>query len=136
MLHGSVGIPKVHVYSTEGNYNVLVMDLLGSSLEDLLKNCGGQFSLKTTLMLAEQMLEKIELLHRKELIHRDIKPSNFLMDVSKHSPKLYMIDFGMSKRYITLGDKEVPKEHIEYRDGKSFIGTPRFASANVHQGVE
>ena len=49
----STGIPKVYYYNTEGQYNVMVMDLLGKSLDDLLKPLGGRYTVKTTLMLAD-----------------------------------------------------------------------------------
>jgi serine/threonine protein kinase len=46
-------IPQVLYYGVEGNHNVMVMDLLGKSLESLLTICGKKFSLKTVLMVAD-----------------------------------------------------------------------------------
>ena len=60
-------------YGAEKGYNVLVMDLLGPSLEDLFNFCGRRFTLKTVLMLADQMIGRVEYLHAKNFIHRDIK---------------------------------------------------------------
>ena len=65
-----VGIPNVHWYGIEGEYNVMVIDILGKSLEDLFNDCGRKFSLKTVLMLADQLLCRIEIMHSKCYIHR------------------------------------------------------------------
>lgn len=75
----SDGIPAVKWFGSEGDYNVLVIDLLGPSLEDLFNYCGKKFSLKTVLMLADQMLHRLEYMHSRSYIHRDVKPDNFLI---------------------------------------------------------
>lgn len=75
----SDGIPSVKWFGSEGDYNVLVIDLLGPSLEDLFNYCGKKFSLKTVLMLADQMLHRLEYMHSRSYIHRDVKPDNFLI---------------------------------------------------------
>jgi serine/threonine protein kinase len=130
-LSGSVGIGRVHHYGTYGSSNVMVMDLLGASLEDLFTRCGRRFSLKTTLKLADQLLERVDAIHSRHLIHRDIKPANFVMGTDT-SELCYCIDFGLSKRFRnphTLA-------HIPHRVGKSLTGTPRYASINNHLGIE
>jgi serine/threonine protein kinase len=73
------GIPAVKWFGSEGDYNVLVIDLLGPSLEDLFNYCGKKFSLKSVLMLADQMLHRLEYMHSRSYIHRDVKPDNFLI---------------------------------------------------------
>ena len=90
-----VGIPSVRWYGTEGDYNVMVIDLLGKSLEDLFNDCGRRLNLKTVLILADQLLCRLEIIHTKCYIHRDIKPDNFLMGKGLRKHMVYVIDFGL-----------------------------------------
>lgn len=131
LSHGT-GIPKVRHSGNEGGYNVMVMDLLGPSLEDLFSFCSRKFTLKTVLLLAEQMLTRIEFIHRQNYIHRDIKPDNFLMGLGKQGNLVYLIDFGLAKQYCD----PLTRKHIAYRENKSLTGTARYASVNTHQGIE
>ncbi|KAL0482794.1 casein kinase [Acrasis kona] len=127
----ALGIPRVRWYGIEGDYNVMVMDLLGPSLEEQFNRCGRKFSLKTVLMLADQMLKRVEYIHSKNFIHRDIKPDNFLMGVVKKGHVVYMIDYGLAKKY-----RDSKHVHIPYRDNKHLTGTARYASINNHLGIE
>jgi len=64
------GIPRVHWFGVEGENNVMVMDLLGPSLEDLFNYTKRQFTIKTVLMIANQIvIISITLLARKNRIH-------------------------------------------------------------------
>ena len=133
MLGGGPGIPAVHWFGSEGKYNVMVMDLLGSSLEKLFNDCGRTFSLKTVLMLADQMLARLEYVHGKQLVHRDIKPDNFLLGKGPFESVLFLIDYGLSKRYL---DPRTGGTHIPFRDDKQLTGTARYASLHAHLGRE
>jgi len=132
ILAGGVGVPNVHWYGVEGDYNVMVIDLLGPSLEDLFSFCNRKFSLKSTLMLADQMINRVEYMHAKNFIHRDIKPDNFLIGLGKKANQVHVIDFGLAKKYRD------PKtqQHIPYRENKALTGTARYASVNTHLGIE
>eukprot|EP00817_Percolomonadidae_sp_ATCC50343_P003072 CAMPEP_0117422572 /NCGR_PEP_ID=MMETSP0758-20121206/3384_1 /TAXON_ID=63605 /ORGANISM="Percolomonas cosmopolitus, Strain AE-1 (ATCC 50343)" /LENGTH=246 /DNA_ID=CAMNT_0005205271 /DNA_START=158 /DNA_END=895 /DNA_ORIENTATION=+ len=132
MRKGPTGVPRVHWYGSEGDYNIMVLDLLGPSLEDLFTFCGRKFTLKTVLLLADQMLSRIEYLHSRDFLHRDIKPDNFLMGSGKKGHHVYMIDFGLAKRYR---DSKT-RIHIPHRDNKRLTGTARYASINTHIGIE
>ncbi|EHH28958.1 casein kinase I [Macaca nemestrina] len=132
ILQGGVGIPHMHWYGQEKDSNVLVMDLLGPSLEDLFNFCSRRFTMKTVLMLADQMISRIEYVHTKNFLHRDIKPDNFLMGTGRHCNKLFLIDFGLAKKYR---DNRT-RQHIPYREDKHLIGTVRYASINAHLGIE
>ncbi|CAD8163372.1 unnamed protein product [Paramecium pentaurelia] len=132
VLQGGVGIPQAYWFGSENEYNILVMELLGSNLEDLFNQCKRKFSLKTVLMIAQQMITRIEFLHSKNFIHRDIKPDNFLIGIDKRVDTIYVIDFGLSKKFRDTRTNL----HIPYRDGKSLTGTARYASINTHLGVE
>mmetsp|Transcript_130986 Transcript_130986/g.231492 ORF Transcript_130986/g.231492 Transcript_130986/m.231492 type:complete len:316 (-) Transcript_130986:207-1154(-) len=132
ILAGGIGVPNVHWYGVEGDYNVMVIDLLGPSLEDLFSFCNRKFGLKTVLMLADQMVNRVEYVHAKNFIHRDIKPDNFLIGLGKKANQVHIIDFGLAKKYRD------PKtqQHIPYREGKNLTGTARYASVNTHLGIE
>lgn len=132
LLGGGVGIPAVHYYGEEGEYNILVMELLELSLEDHLTHGPGTFSLRTVLMLADQMISLTQYIHSKNFIHRDIKPDNFIMGTGKNSGRVYIIDFGLSKRYRD----STTKKHIPYVENKSLTGTARYASINALKGTE
>mmetsp|Transcript_25468 Transcript_25468/g.57337 ORF Transcript_25468/g.57337 Transcript_25468/m.57337 type:complete len:413 (-) Transcript_25468:94-1332(-) len=131
-LRGGQGIPEIVWVGTEGDSNVMIMDLLGPSLEDLFNYCHRKFSLKTVLMVGDQMITRLEYIHSKAFLHRDVKPDNFLMGTHRKTHQVYIIDFGLSKRYVDPRTSQ----HIAYRTGKSLTGTARYASINTHLGLE
>lgn len=123
------GIPKIFgsFEHSSGDLN-MVMEYCGESLETLFQRCNRKLSLNTVNTLAIQMLHRIEFLHTKGFLHRDIKPDNFTV----HTKTLYILDFGMCKRYRD----PFTGEHIPYKEDKHITGTPRYASINSHLGIE
>jgi serine/threonine protein kinase len=127
------GIPKVHNFELiEGKCNLMVMEFLGPSLADLFMYKNKKFSLTSVYLLGLQMIQRIELIHEKGFIHRDIKPENFVIGLNEKSNTVYIIDFGLSRRYK---DKNTG-QHIPYRENRHLVGTARYASINAHLGIE
>ncbi|TFK54776.1 kinase-like protein, partial [Heliocybe sulcata] len=131
-LEGVTGIPRIHWSGPEHGAYVLVMDKLGPNVEELRRFCRGALSLRTVLMLGEQMLTIIEEVHARGIIVRDIKPENFAMGLVEEYKCLHLLDLGLGKLYLdpTTG------KHMPFREGRGGIGTPRYASHNVHFGLE
>ena len=119
-------IPYIKSYGYSGNYNVLVMQLLGKSLEDLINNYN-KFSIKTTAILGYQMVNILQYIHDRHIIHRDIKPDNFVMGLKELNARLYLLDFGLAKKYRSS------KTLVQYPciKKKKLTGTARYASIHA-----
>lgn len=131
-LEGGVGIPKVHWCGAFANRCAMVVDLLGPSLEDLFNRSQRKFSLKTVLMVADQMIQHVEHFHKHYFLHRDIKPENFLIGLGKSQDLVHIVDYGLAKRYYN----PFTSEHVPYREKKCLVGTARYVSLNTHMGIE
>jgi len=123
------GFPQLKMFGTTDKVNYLVIDLLGQSLSNTILHFN-KLSLKTTLLIGIQIINRIKVLHEFQLLHRDIKPSNFLFGLEKDSNKLYLVDFGFSKRYIYNGN------HIQEKKITKILGSPNFVSLNIHNHIE
>ena len=128
----STGIPVMHWFGIAGEYNAMVMDLLGQNLEDLYNYCAKNFTLKTIIMIIIQMIERLKHVHDNHYIHRDIKPENFLIGKDNTEKTIYLIDFGLAKRYRD----EYTQIHIPLKENRNLTGTARYASCNAHNGLE
>jgi len=124
-------IPYIKSYGYSGDFNVLVMQLLDKSLEDLI-NKYNTFSIKTTAMLGYQMVNILQYIHDRHIIHRDIKPDNFVMGAHEDNAKLYILDFGLAKKYRSS------RTLIQYPyiKKKKLTGTARYASIHALEAYE
>ena len=127
------GIPKFYGFGDKENYYYLIQEFLGPNLSQLINYCGKKkFTLGTICLLAMQMLNRIEYMHKRHYLHRDIKPENFCIGNEENTNTLYLIDYGLAKRF----KDNKTNQHIPYREKRFFVGTPRYASINDHLGLE
>ena len=127
------GIPRIDSFCYGSEYNIMIMQLLGKSLEYHLHHLPHKaMTLKTVCNIAIQIISILEIIHNNHYIHRDIKPDNFVVGLGNHANTLYIIDFGLAKMYRdphTL-------IHNEMVMRKKLIGTARYASIHALQGME
>ena len=127
------GVPKFYGVGELPDCYYMIIDFLGPNLIELFNYCGcKKFTISTVCLIALQVLNRIENIHKHHYLHRDIKPENFLIGIHEKSNIIYLIDFGLSKRYKN------PKthQHIPYREGRALTGTARYVSINTHMGIE
>jgi len=135
VLEGVKGIPRSYLYEEKDNTAVLVMDMLGDSLQKLFGKMKNAFSVKSCLMLAEQMITRLQSLHEENYVHRDLKPANFCMGYpgTKERNTVFLLDFGLTKKWRNHLTKDIrPFEQRYY----GTVGTDMFASRVAHQGME
>ena len=124
-------IPYVNSYGSNSNYNILVMQLLGKSLGNIFEE-KKVFSVKTVSMLGHQFVSLLEYIHNRHIIHRDIKPDNFLMGLNDLSQYVYIIDFGLAKKFRSSRTLE----QFPFVNRRKITGTARYASINALRGYE
>jgi len=126
------GIPELIFFGRSEKYFILIETLLGKSLENLYSESHGNFNIKDVCMIGIQILDRLEYIHNKNIIHRDIKPDNFVIGKNEDKNIIFMIDFGLAKRYRN----PLTQEHIPFRLTKRLTGTARYASVNALKGGE
>ena len=124
-------IPLYKDYGYSGDWNLLIMQLLGKSLENYLR-IKSKFSVKTTAMLGYQMVKILNFIHDRHIIHRDVKPDNFAMGINEYNALLYIIDFGLAKKYRS--SRTLIQNPM--LTNKKLTGTARYASINALEGIE
>jgi len=118
-------------------FRFLIMSLIGKSLDDLKRAVGvgtgrsKQFSLCTSLFVGIETLESIQELHKIGYLHRDLKPANFAVGREPDTHRIYMLDFGMCRKY-----RKDDGSHRRPRDRLGFRGTVRYASPACHKEEE
>mmetsp|Transcript_23913 Transcript_23913/g.40374 ORF Transcript_23913/g.40374 Transcript_23913/m.40374 type:complete len:450 (-) Transcript_23913:32-1381(-) len=132
ILSGHTGIPSVHWYGSAGNYNAMVATLLGPSLQRVFEASGNRFSLKTSLLLAVQMVSRLQHVHEHHFIHGDVKPDNFVMGLQNSSRLVHLIDFGLAKKFR----HPITRRHVPWSQRDGLEGTARYASVNAHKGIQ
>lgn len=129
-LSEAAGIPWVHTYEMKCKYNIMVFDLLRLSLKDLFNFCSCKFSLKTVLMLTDQLIDCLKYIHFKNVIHWDIKPENFLMGEEKHENQIYVTDLRLIIEHCAA---QINTDHVW---NSHLIDTAYFVSINSHLSVD
>ncbi|CAD8187350.1 unnamed protein product [Paramecium octaurelia] len=124
-LRGIPQVPELLWHGKHNEFQVMITKMLGFDLIYFLKK-NKKFSIECIFNIAQQMIEILENIHKKNIIHRDLKPENIL--AKSHSDQIYLIDFGISKSSVK--SKKQNKAKIP------FIGTSRYASVTAHRGLE
>ncbi|KAB8229107.1 kinase-like domain-containing protein [Aspergillus alliaceus] len=140
-LAGISGIPEIYWAGQDRKYYIMAIELLGPSLRDLFHYCTDRFTLKTVLLLADQLICRLRGLHSRSYVHRDVKPENLLMGTRGNKNTVFLADFGLLRKYDnTRGDYEVLKQETYHRyqcgkhpeKGVRLVGTEIYASWRAH----
>ena len=130
-LRHSPGIVRIITTGRTKKYNILIEPLLGSTLYSLYLDHNKNFTLKDICLISLQCITRLESVHNKGIIHCDIKPENFSIGL-KDKRIIYLIDFGLSKKYRS----DRTKRHIQFNITKTMCGTARYASMNALSGLQ
>ncbi|KAH9165207.1 doubletime [Lactarius sanguifluus] len=126
-LSGMSGIPTMHWYGREVPYNVMVLDRLNLTLEEVISK---RHDINLVFLYADQMLSCLKSLHERSYIHRDVKPTNFMTGASELSSQVFLIDFGLAQLFRNPSTRR----HVPLVSGLKTVGTIIFTSINSHSG--
>jgi len=134
LLKNNDYFPKCYKYFNSQIGYALILERLGSNLGVIMSKLPNKkFSMKSALMIINQSLERLKLIHEKNIIHRDMKPENLCIGYKGKEKNIYLIDFGLSK--IINNDKK-NQFLLNIKSEKIVIGTVRYISMNAHLGNE
>ncbi|QIW98377.1 hypothetical protein AMS68_003895 [Peltaster fructicola] len=134
-FQGEKGFPRLYWFGWHDDFRVMAFELLGPSLADVFCYCERRLTLKTILMITDQLLVRLETLHAKGFVHRDIKPRNFLLGTGIHSNDIYMTDFGLVDNYMARHYDPGIESEAEISRWEHLVGTAGFASIRAHRGI-
>lgn len=126
------GVPKVYYKGMQGDFYIMIMDVLGPSLWDVWSKSGQILTEQYVACVAIEAITILEHLHAKGFIHGDVKPENFLLGQpgTNKANKLFLIDFGLAQKW-----RDSSKTHVKYdQRPDDFRGTIRYASVHAHLG--
>ncbi|RVW12915.1 Casein kinase 1-like protein HD16 [Vitis vinifera] len=132
-LGGSHGVPRVHYKGRQGDYYVMVMDMLGPSLWDVWNNNSHTMSIEMVACIAIEAISILEKMHSRGYVHGDVKPENFLLGPpgTNEEKKLFLVDLGLATKWRDSSTGL----HVEYDQRPDvFRGTVRYASVHAHLG--
>eukprot|EP00268_Persea_americana_P032747 TRINITY_DN3229_c0_g1_i6.p1 TRINITY_DN3229_c0_g1~~TRINITY_DN3229_c0_g1_i6.p1 ORF type:complete len:704 (+),score=115.93 TRINITY_DN3229_c0_g1_i6:391-2502(+) len=132
-LGGSHGVPRAHYKGRQGDYYVMVMDMLGPSLWDVWNSNAHTMSIEMVACIAIEAISILEKMHSRGYVHGDVKPENFLLGPSgtPEEKKLFLVDLGLATRWRDGSSGQ----HVEYDQRPDvFRGTVRYASVHAHLG--
>lgn len=122
-LKGIMGFPKHYANGHTATHRFIAMELLGPSLGKLFKNHNERFSLVTVQKIGIQILDRLEILHGKNVVHSDLKPDNVMVGLNDQST-LFLADFGLA--VVIPDDTQQPHRTNAIRGTLKYMGLGAF----------
>ncbi|CAB3405622.1 unnamed protein product [Caenorhabditis bovis] len=133
-MKGQKAALQIYDDGVELNYRFIIMTLCGPDLTKIAEFLNNKFSDSSLLRIAIRTLYAIKTLHESGYVHRDLKPCNLALDYRRDSNIIFLLDFGMARRYARLNESQwiirAPRSQCRFR------GTVRYCSVNMHKRIE